>query len=86
MPVRPFLRRIIPLVLRRKTVLSLTFDDGTADHLPVVRLLAERGIGATFYLNSNRVGSDPGLASVAAESHLSGCKRQTSERVRVRSL
>jgi peptidoglycan/xylan/chitin deacetylase (PgdA/CDA1 family) len=45
--------------LRRKIVLSLTFDDGTADHVAVARLLAERGIEATFYLNSNRVGSKP---------------------------
>lgn len=56
-------------------VLSLTFDDGTADHLPAARLLTERGLAATFYLNSNHVESGPPyldwgqVAEIAAAGH-----------------
>ncbi|HXH97210.1 MAG TPA: polysaccharide deacetylase family protein [Gaiellaceae bacterium] len=56
-------------------MISLTFDDGTADQLSAARLLAERGLAATFYVNSGRVGSDSSyldwgdLAEVAAAGH-----------------
>src|SRR5690348_206328 len=75
MAVRATLRRITPLSLRSKTILSLTFDDGTADHLDAARLLAERGFAATFYVNSARVGVDsthvdwPQLDEMAAAGH-----------------
>lgn len=39
--------------------MSLTFDDGTRDHIDVARLLADRGLTATFYVSSAIVGSSP---------------------------
>jgi peptidoglycan/xylan/chitin deacetylase (PgdA/CDA1 family) len=59
---------------RRRAVVSLTFDDGTSDHLPVAAWLAERGVPATFYVNSGRVGA-PGfldweeIATIATLGH-----------------
>ena len=46
---------------RRHAVTSLTFDDGSRDHRAVAELLADRGMTATFYVNSNLVGSVPDL-------------------------
>jgi peptidoglycan/xylan/chitin deacetylase (PgdA/CDA1 family) len=43
----------------------LTFDDGTADHLAVARMLSRRGLKGTFYVNSGRLGKR-GFLSVAA--------------------
>jgi peptidoglycan/xylan/chitin deacetylase (PgdA/CDA1 family) len=60
---------------RGRGVVSLTFDDGTSDQLPVAMWLAERGVPATFYVNSGRVGGGPGfldwddLATIAAHGH-----------------
>lgn len=60
---------------RGRGVVSLTFDDGTSDHLPVAKWLAGRGIAATFYVNSGRVGSAPAfldwddLATIATLGH-----------------
>ncbi|MBI4424424.1 MAG: polysaccharide deacetylase family protein [Elusimicrobia bacterium] len=38
------------------TVVSLTFDDGTADHDLARRILDARGLKATFYVNSAQLG------------------------------
>lgn len=59
MQARRILRRLTPRPLRRKTIVSLTFDDGSADHVEVARLLADRGLHATFFVNSNHVGVEP---------------------------
>lgn len=59
MRARRILRRLTPRPLRRTTILSLTFDDGSADHVEVARLLADRGLQATFFVNSNHVGAEP---------------------------
>jgi peptidoglycan/xylan/chitin deacetylase (PgdA/CDA1 family) len=60
---------------RRRPLVSLTFDDGTRDHLDVARLLADRGLTATFYISSAIVGSSPewltwdDVAEIAALGH-----------------
>jgi peptidoglycan/xylan/chitin deacetylase (PgdA/CDA1 family) len=60
---------------RRRALVSLTFDDGTQDHADVARLLAGRGLSATFYVSSNLIGSTPDyltwdeLAELAALGH-----------------
>ncbi|MFG1824466.1 polysaccharide deacetylase family protein [Microbispora bryophytorum] len=43
----------------------LTFDDGTADHLAVAKMLSRRGLKGTFYVSSGRLGKR-GYLSVAA--------------------
>jgi peptidoglycan/xylan/chitin deacetylase (PgdA/CDA1 family) len=40
----------------RPTIVSLTFDDGTADQYVVRAMLAQNSIKATFYVNSNKIG------------------------------
>src|SRR5215204_6254704 len=40
----------------RPTIVSLTFDDGTADQYVVRAMLAHNSIKATFYVNSNKIG------------------------------
>jgi peptidoglycan/xylan/chitin deacetylase (PgdA/CDA1 family) len=73
-PVRA-LRRLLPPRLRRRTLVSLTFDDGTADHLFAARLLAERGLTGTFYVNTDRVGGSSncldwtGVEELASAGH-----------------
>jgi peptidoglycan/xylan/chitin deacetylase (PgdA/CDA1 family) len=57
---RRALRRILPPRLRSRLLVSLTFDDGTADHLPAGRMLTAHGLSGTFYVNSNRIGSGSG--------------------------
>lgn len=47
----------------RETVVSLTFDDGTADQYAACSLLAQAGLHATVYVNSNTVGSSPTFLS-----------------------
>ncbi|MEV4295552.1 polysaccharide deacetylase family protein [Microbispora rosea] len=52
----------------------LTFDDGTADHLAVARMLSRRGLKGTFYVNSGRLGrrgylSVAALRAIAKEGH-----------------
>jgi len=42
---------------RAETVVSLTFDDGQATQYAVKDLLASRGMRATFYVNSAKVGT-----------------------------
>jgi peptidoglycan/xylan/chitin deacetylase (PgdA/CDA1 family) len=44
---------------KRRPLVSLTFDDGTRDHLDVARLLADRDLAATFYVSSGLIGSSP---------------------------
>lgn len=39
------------------TIVSLTFDDGTADHNAARSILAQNSAHATFYVNSNTVGT-----------------------------
>ncbi len=57
------------------TIISLTFDDGTSDQYLVGRLLAAAGLRATFYVNSNTVGSSAAflswdeLCGLAADGH-----------------
>jgi peptidoglycan/xylan/chitin deacetylase (PgdA/CDA1 family) len=41
------------------TVVTLTFDDGTADQYVVRSALAEHSLHATFFVNSNRIESGP---------------------------
>ena len=52
-------RRITPSRLREPVLVSLTFDDGTADHVAAGRLLGALGLAGTFFVNSNLVGTDP---------------------------
>jgi len=65
-----------PAAAAPTTVVSLTFDDGTADEFTNARpLLQARGMPATFYVNSTRIGSGPtymslqNLQTLAAEGH-----------------
>ena len=44
---------------KRRPLISLTFDDGTSDHVHIGRLLAARGLVATFYISSEIIGSSP---------------------------
>ena len=75
MPRSSKLRRLTPRSLRRKAVVSLTFDDGTADQLAAARLLARHGIAGTFYVNSNLIAADSarldwsGVEEIAAAGH-----------------
>jgi peptidoglycan/xylan/chitin deacetylase (PgdA/CDA1 family) len=39
------------------TLVSLTFDDGTADQYQVGSMLAQDGVRGTFYINTNNVGA-----------------------------
>lgn len=41
----------------RPTIVSLTFDDGTADQYVARAMLAQNSLKATFYVNSNNIGS-----------------------------
>lgn len=45
------------------TLVSLTFDDGTASQYAVRRMLSSRGMHATFFVNSGLVGSSTWLMS-----------------------
>jgi peptidoglycan/xylan/chitin deacetylase (PgdA/CDA1 family) len=59
---------------RRKPIVSLTFDDATADHLEAGRLLANHGLRGTFYVNSNLIGSEgrlgwEGVRELTASGH-----------------
>ncbi|WP_367319901.1 polysaccharide deacetylase family protein [Streptomyces sp. HUAS ZL42] len=52
------------------TVVSLTFDDGPADHYSAARpILADHGMKATFYVNSGRLGL-PGYLTTAQVQQL----------------
>jgi peptidoglycan/xylan/chitin deacetylase (PgdA/CDA1 family) len=39
------------------TIISLTFDDGTADQFQARAMLAQDGLHATFFINSNNIGA-----------------------------
>ncbi|GLW24700.1 hypothetical protein Mame01_47420 [Microbispora amethystogenes] len=47
-------------------IVALTFDDGTADHLAVAKMLSKRGLKGTFYVNSARLGTSGRYLSVGA--------------------
>ena len=49
---------VLPAVAKAgPTVVSLTFDDGTADEYQVRPMLAQYGLHATFFINSNNIGA-----------------------------
>lgn len=56
-------------------IVALTFDDGTADHLAVAKMLSKRGLKGTFYVNSARLGTSgrylsvPALRAIARAGH-----------------
>ncbi|MDI9579217.1 MAG: polysaccharide deacetylase family protein [Thermobispora sp.] len=73
----------------RQTVVALTFDDGTADHARVAKMLRERGLRGTFYVNSGRLGrrgylTAADLRSMAKAGHEIG--GHTREHVRLAHL
>jgi peptidoglycan/xylan/chitin deacetylase (PgdA/CDA1 family) len=41
------------------TIVSLTFDDGTADQYAARTMLAQHSLHGTFYVNSNNIGASP---------------------------
>jgi peptidoglycan/xylan/chitin deacetylase (PgdA/CDA1 family) len=45
------------------TIVSLTFDDGTADEYAARAMLAQHSLHATFYINSNNIGLSPSFLS-----------------------
>jgi len=57
------------------TIVSLTFDDGTADQMAAQPMLAQDGVHATFYVNSNHIASSSyfmswdQVASLAADGN-----------------
>ncbi|MBI5202882.1 MAG: polysaccharide deacetylase family protein, partial [Elusimicrobia bacterium] len=57
-------------VAPRATIVSLTFDDGNEDQLQAVPMLARRGLNATFYIISDRVGN----AGALSRSDLNGLR------------
>lgn len=88
--MRRLARQILPRRLRRPALVSLTFDDGTADHLSAGRLLAEHGLAGTFFVNSSRVGTGigtlawEGVAELARAGHEIG--GHTADHVDLSSL
>lgn len=58
-----------------RTVVSLTFDDGTADHSLGSQILAQRGLRGTFFVNSAQIGTSgyyltlSQLRAIAAGGH-----------------
>jgi len=53
------------LVAHPRTVVTLGFDDGTADHFAVASELASFGLRGTFYVNSGRLGTGPKYLTMA---------------------
>ena len=45
------------------TIVSLTFDDGTADQYAARTMLAQHSLHGTFYINSNNIGLSPSFLS-----------------------
>jgi peptidoglycan/xylan/chitin deacetylase (PgdA/CDA1 family) len=45
------------------TIVSLTFDDGTADEYAARTMLAQHSLHGTFYINSNNIGLSPSFLS-----------------------
>jgi peptidoglycan/xylan/chitin deacetylase (PgdA/CDA1 family)/uncharacterized cupredoxin-like copper-binding protein len=58
------------------TIVSLMFDDGTADQYQVGSMLAQDGLRGTFYINSNNIGASP---SFMTWSQLSGLAADGNE-------
>jgi peptidoglycan/xylan/chitin deacetylase (PgdA/CDA1 family) len=55
----------VPLTPYTNLTVSLTFDDTFADQYQVRSLLSQRGMHATFYVNSSRVGLNAGYMSIS---------------------
>lgn len=51
---------------RSPVVVSLTFDDGTADHVQAAALMEKHGVRGTFYVNSSRLGAAGRLTTANA--------------------
>jgi peptidoglycan/xylan/chitin deacetylase (PgdA/CDA1 family) len=51
-----------------ETVVSLTFDDGTDDNYAARQILASHGMRGTFYVNTNRIGSNGFLSWAQLEA------------------
>ena len=49
----------------KPTVVSLTFDDGTADQMAALNVLKDKGMPGTLYINSGRVGFDSSFMTKA---------------------
>lgn len=64
-------------------VVALTFDDGPSDRAPeVLRVLAELGVPATFYLNGRDLDARPDLGrAIAAAGHELGNHTYTHRRM-----
>jgi peptidoglycan/xylan/chitin deacetylase (PgdA/CDA1 family) len=56
--VLPASSRTTALAAAQPTIVSLTFDDGRATEYAARSLLAARGMKATFYINSSKLGTD----------------------------
>jgi peptidoglycan/xylan/chitin deacetylase (PgdA/CDA1 family) len=56
--VLPASSRTTALAASQPTIVSLTFDDGRATEYAARSLLAARGMKATFYINSSKLGTD----------------------------
>ena len=60
-----------PFAATNPTVVSIEFDDGTADQFPT-RAHAARGLHATYYVNSGEVDNDSGHLSSSQLQLLEG--------------
>lgn len=64
-----------PLAAAAQTVVSLNFDDNTATHRIALRVLNERGLKASFYINTGYIGTSgfylnrTDLNAIAAAGH-----------------
>ena len=45
---------------------SLTFDDGTSDHVQAAQILSSHGLPGVFYINSSRMGMSGYLTTAQA--------------------
>jgi peptidoglycan/xylan/chitin deacetylase (PgdA/CDA1 family) len=69
-PLAPFASAMAPAAAQPPpTVVSLTFDDSTADHADAARILERHGMTGTFYVISGYVGT-PGYLTRADLDHL----------------
>jgi peptidoglycan/xylan/chitin deacetylase (PgdA/CDA1 family) len=59
--------RAVPAAAAPATVVTIQFDDGTADQLGALPLLQAHGMTATFYVNSGSIGAPDHLS--AADLH-----------------
>jgi cellulose synthase/poly-beta-1,6-N-acetylglucosamine synthase-like glycosyltransferase/peptidoglycan/xylan/chitin deacetylase (PgdA/CDA1 family) len=69
-PLAPFASAMTPAAAQPpSTVVSLTFDDSTADHADAARILERHGMAGTFYVISGYVGT-PGYLTRNDLDHL----------------